>query len=294
MALVSMFFFFSSIYQCARASTNSLKVGPLALIPDGSSLVLSRPQHLNYMSRKDVLQLRIDAVMSCRALVNTPYEPTAAVFDQIVDGKPWWGMAGQYVWGEGQRSIEGPSEESRFLLNPFLLVGANPWTAKIWDGTQITEDDLKNIDFPYTWKPQELMYWPRRRTATVTYNVTAFNGKLKEMDAKLEKTEDNKNFGLVAYNARDFGYNFLFISDQSSSNIENRYKVRGPIEIKQYIHTGDSSKYPGGCNNMSPAMDEIDKLTIKALPARATVFLWKKRPPRTTDRPDFTFVLDFK
>lgn len=66
------------------------------------------------------------------------------------------------------------------------------------------------------------------------------------------------------------------------------------MEIKQYIHTGDSSKYPGGCNNMSPAMDEIDKLQIRALPARATVLLWRTRPPVATDPPDFSFVLDFK
>lgn len=192
------------------------------------------------------------------------------------------------------RSIDGPSEESRFLLNPFLLVGANPWTAKIWAGGKITQDDLDNRDFPYTWTPEELKYWPRRRTAAVVYDVTAFNGKLKTMDAKLEITKDNNRFGLVTYNARDFGYNFLLVSDQLSSHVENAFKGKGPIEIKQYIHTGDSSNYPGGCNNMSPAMDEIDKLTLKELPARATIFLWKKRPPRVTDQPDFTFILDFK
>jgi hypothetical protein len=289
-----MFFFYSSIDQCAKASTNSLKVGPLALVPDGTLLPLNRPQHFNYMLREDVLQLRVNMVMSCRALVNMPYAPTAAVFNEMLDGKPWWGMAGQYIWGEGKRSIEGPAEESRFVLNPFLLVAANPWTAKIWNPEQITEDDVKNIDFPYTWMPQELMYWPRRRMAQVTYDVTAFNGKLKQMDSKLEKTEDNLRFALVAYNARDFGYNFLYMSPSLSSNIENAHKGKGSVEIKQYIHTGDSSKYPGGCNNMSPAMDEIDKLDIKTLPARATILLWKKRPPVLTDPPDFSFVLDFK
>lgn len=289
-----MFFFYSSIDQSAKASTNSLKVGPLSLVRDGTLLPINRPQDFNYMTRNDVLQLRFNAVMSCKALINTPYCPTAAVFDEMLDGKPWWGMAGQYIWGEGQRSIEGPAEESRFVLNPFLLVAANPWTAKIWNPEQITEDDLKNIDFPYTWMPQELTFWPKRRMAQVTYDVTAFNGKLKQMDGKLEKNEDNLRFGLVAYNARDFGYNFLFLSPSLSSNIENSHKTKSSVEIKQYIHTGDSSKYPGGCNNMSPRMDEIDKLDIKILPARATILLWKKRPPVLTDPPDFTFVLDFK
>lgn len=294
LALASMFFFYSSIDQCARASTNSLKLGPLAVMPDGSPLYLNRTQAFNYLSKEDVLRQRINAVMSVSSLVNTPYTPTSAVFDEIVDGKPWWGMAGQYIWGEGQRSIEGPSEESRFILNPYLLVAANPWTAKIWNQEQITEDDLNNQDFPYTWTPQELRYWPRKKMAQVIYDVTAFNGKLKSMSNKLDSTEPNLRFGLVAYNARDFGYGFLFLSPQHSLNVENSYRGNYPIEIKQYIHSGDSSKFPGGCNNMSPAMDEIDKLTIKQLPARAVVYLWKTRPPLATDPADFTFVLDFK
>ncbi len=289
-----MFFFYSSINQCAKASTNSLKLGPLSLLPDGSPLILNRPQHFNYLLRNDILRLRINAVMTSRALVDGAYVPTAAVFDEMIDSKPWWGMAGQYIWGEGKRSIEGPSEESRFVLNPFLLVAANPWTAKIWNPEQITEDDLKNLDFPYTWTPEELRYWPRRRMAQVIYDVTAFNGRLKQLDSKLEKTEDNLRFGLVAYNARDFGYNFLYLSPRLSSNIENSHRGKDVVEIKQYIHTGDSSKYPGGCNNMSPAMDEIDRLRISALPARATILLWKSRPPLNSEPPDFSFVLDFK
>ncbi len=289
-----MFFFYNSINQCAKASNNSLKLGPLALVPDGTLIPLNPPQHFNYMTRAEVLKLRANAVMSHAQLINSPYEPAASVFDEITNGKPWWGMAGQYIWGEGLRSIEGPSEESRFILNPFLLVAANPWTAKIWNAAQITGQDLQNPDFPYTWTPQELKYWPRRRMAQVIYDVTAFNGKLKQLDNKLEITDENVRFGLVAYNARDFGFNYLYISAGLSSNIENAKKLNDPVEIGQYIHTGDSSKYPGGCNNMSPAVDEIDQLSVTKLPARATVLLWKRRPARLGDTPDFSFVLDFK
>jgi hypothetical protein len=88
-ALTSMFFFYSSIDQCARASTNSLKVGPLAVMPDGSALTLNRTQHFNYLSREDVLKQRINAVMSVNSLVNSPYTPTSAVFDEMVDGNTY-------------------------------------------------------------------------------------------------------------------------------------------------------------------------------------------------------------
>jgi hypothetical protein len=84
------------------------------------------------------------------------------------------------------------------------------------------------------------------------------------------------------------------LSPVLSSNIENTFKGKDIVQIKQYIHTGDSSKFPGGCNNMSPAIDQIDQLVIKKLPARATVLLWKSRPAFIGDPPDFSFVLDFR
>ncbi len=292
--LLAFFFFYNAVTQCARASTNSLKLGIRARLADGTAIPLNPPQRFNYLQRSEIIRLRTSAVMSCPSLVEGTYIPTPAIFDEITDAKPWWGMAGQYIWGEGERSIEGAAEESRFILNPYLLVAANPWTAKIWNPQLITPDDINNPDFPYTWTPQELRLWPKMRMGQVIYDVTAFNAKLKSLDSKLEKTEEIVRFGLVAYNARDFGYNYLMLSPVLSSNVENTFKGKDAVEIKQYIHTGDSSKFPGGCNNMSPAMEQIDQLVIKQLPARATVLLWKSRPVFFGDPPDFSFVLDFK
>lgn len=293
-SLLAFFFFYNAITQCARASTNSLKLGVRSSLADGTSIPINPPQRFNYLLRSEIIRQRTNAVMTWPSLVEGNYVPTPAIFDEITDSKPWWGMAGQYIWGEGERSIEGAAEESRFILNPFLLVAANPWTAKIWNSELITADDLSNPDFPYTWTPQELRFWPKMRMAQVIYDVTAFNARLKSLDSKLEKTEQNVRFGLVAYNARDFGYNYLMLSPLLSSNVENTHKAKGAVEIKQYIHTGDSSKFPGGCNNMSPAMDQIDQLLVTKLPARATVLLWKSRPAFIGDPPDFSFVLDFK
>jgi len=293
-SLLAFFFFFNSITQCAKASTNALRLGVRSALADGTSIQLYGLQDFNNLTRSEVLRWRTNAVYACPALVDGTYVPTPAIFDGITDGKPWWGMAGQYIWGEGQRSIDGQAEESRFVLNPFLLVGANPWTAKIWNPEMINSGDLSDPNFPYTWLPQELRFWPRMRMAQVVYDVTAYNARLKQLEAKLEKTDNNARFGLVAYNARDFGYNYLMVSSVLSSNVDNAVKAREPVEIKQYIHTGDSSKYPGGCNNMSPKMDQIDQLMITKLPARATVLLWKSRPSFIGDPPDFSFVLDFK
>ncbi len=84
----------------------------------------------------------------------------------------------------------------------------------------------------------------------------------------MKELKTNLHFGLVAYNARDFGYNFLYLSPRFSSNIENSHKGKDVVEIKQYIHTGDSSSVSWRLQQHEPlAMDEIDRLRISALPA---------------------------
>jgi len=101
-------------------------------------------------------------------------------------------------------------------------------------------------------------------------------------------------FGLVAYNARDFGFQYMYVNLSKSIDIVNINGCSGPVLIKQLIHCGNSSKYPGGCNNMSPAISEIDHLAITNLPARACVSLWKNEPSSVSDKADFTFYIDFR
>lgn len=294
LAMVPLVLFAMAIHHCAKASANELELGPQSKFPDGTALQINPIQDLNYKSKLDILNMRANAINVYRALLIGQYNATPAVFGEITDGKPWWGMAGQYIWGEGPRSIEGMSEESRFILNPFLLVGANPWTAMIWNKEKITEDDLRRYDFPYTWLPQSLRFWPSAKMGQVVYDVTGYNQRLRQYADKIEKGDENNHFGLVAYNARDFGYDYMFISPTQSANIENTDKNKDVVQIRHYIHTGDSSKYPGGCNNMSPAMAQIDDIVYTKLPARATVYLWKQRPPSVTAKPDLTFVVDLK
>lgn len=257
-------------------------------------IALVEPQALNFKSRSDVLTMRSNEINKQKALLATTYYPTPDLFSQIEDGKPWWGTHGQFVWGEGERSIEGPSEESRFLLNPYLLVAPNSWTAEIWDAQKISASDLERRDFPFCWMPESLRWWPTNSTAQVVYNVSQFERNLSNWKDRLSDTSDNRKFGLVAYNARDFDLNFLYIVPEQSRNITNSHKSREPWLINQMIHCGDSCKYPGGCNNMSPAASEVDDISLDGLPARACIYLWRNRPQNTAQRPDFTYVIDFK
>ncbi len=257
---------------------------------------INRPTNLNFLSKAQVLAKRKQIVQQESKLLSKEYLPDSDIFGHIEDNRPWWGMYGTYIWGTGQRSIEGPSEESRFLLNPFLLVGANPGTALIWKPNKITDNDLKDPNFPLCWLPNSLVWYPSQALAEVGYPVSNFNQELQHRRNQLRFNPDLVKlnlFGLIAYNAWDFGFHYIYLDTAKSINIVNLNNCTHPVLIKQLIHCGNSSKYPGGCNNMSPAMPEIDRFGFTALPARACVYLWHNQPLSISQKPDFTFYLDF-
>lgn len=204
-------------------------------------------------------------------------------------------MQGTFIWGAGQRSIEGAAEESRFLLNPFLLVGANSGTALIWDKDKISASDLNDKAFPYCWLPQSLKFYPSEALVQEVYDISAFN---KELTGRKEKmtvaVDDTLKFGLIAYNARDFGFNYIYLDPLKSMNITPANKTSNPTQIKQMIHCGNSCQYPGGCNNMSPAQPEIDVFICSKLPARANIKLWKSSPLSKDSPADLTIFMDLR
>jgi len=258
---------------------------------------LNAPAELNSQTKAEILAKREKYLRQWHSLYAGKYEPSPSVFQNIEDHKNWWGMHGAFVWGQGPRSIEGQAEESRFILNPLLLVGVNSATAQICKIDKINENDLDDPNFPFCWTPTALSFYPEMSLAQVIYSVSNFNKEIKLREDKLRFNPDLvklNRFGLVAYNARDFGFQYMYADIAKSINIVNTSGCSNPILIKQLIHCGNSSKYPGGCNNMSPAMPEIDRFAITNLPARACVYLWKSQPGSIIDKPDFTFYIDFR
>ncbi|MEW6406382.1 MAG: hypothetical protein AB1649_31750, partial [Chloroflexota bacterium] len=136
--------------------------------------------------------------------------------------------------------------------------------------------------FPLTCHPRDLRWWPQEARAEVTY------------DAECVNRGQNYTFVLIAYNARDFNMNYIFVSYQDSLNIAKPEIPAAPLANPQFIHQGNSCGYPGGCNNMSPYTPEIDGIEITALPAQAIIWLWKHQPASAEQPPDMTFVLHFR
>lgn len=277
------------------ANGNRLLLGEAAVIPGTIDIPVKMPVDLNFKTKQEVLELRKEAVAAAPNLVAAPYEPSEAVFSKIEDRRPWWGMRGQSVWGPGPKSSDGAAEESRFLLNPYVICGANSASAEIWDTKKITEADLDRDNFPYCWHPSLVRWWPQQRLAQIEYEVTKFNENLTAWRDKLKEQKIIPAFGVTAYNAADFNLHYIYIDPKRSIHIENVNKVpAAPVKIVQYIHCGGTCKIPGGCNNMSPEMKAVDKIKYTSLPARACVMLWQEKPASIATKSDLTVYIDLK
>jgi len=264
------------------------------------SIPIQPPAELDRLSRAEVLELRRREVERHGVLMRAPYKPVMAVFGGIVDRRPWWGIVGQFYIGPGPNSIEGPSEETRLVLNPFLLVapeffGLTLWVrgAGMWRAQSLSRDQLHDPDFPFYVPARELTWRPHERRAEVRYPVSKHLARLNRYTTS-ELRLEHATFDLFAYNARDLGLSHLLLSPLLSRNLLKRPPPPAqPVPIRHFIHLGSSCGYPGGCNNMSPQTPELNGYVISALPARAHLLLWSQ-PPSKDQPPDLSFVIHFE
>ncbi len=287
------------LIQLPQPNWNKLAIGGKATSPP-VEISINPAIELDFKSKGEVLDLRREVVTHYPELISGKYRPSDAVFGQIVDGLPWWGMAGQFYHGRGEKSIEGAAEESRFIMNPFLLVAADFYGASLasdgtygWDSAKITEPALAHPNFPFTCGPYSLRWWPGEARAEAVYNVSLCMVEVSYWTIQ-PFTLIQSHFDLVAYNARDMNLNYIYVSYNDSSNIFKPEPPGSPTAIRHFIHQGGSCGYPGGCNNMSPPTPETDGLRLIRLPARVVIWLWEFKPRSLEHPADMTFVIRFE
>ena len=203
-------------------------------------------------------------------------------------------QAGQYYYGPGDHSMDGTSEESRFVLNPYILV--YPDFASMLNcvnHTKLTEGDLDEASFPMVCPPTSLTWHPKVPSAEVRMDMTGFH---EALNARALRTVVLSNYVmlLAALNARDFGFDYLSVDLDGSDNITQDEVSSTATEILYYIHTGSSCGHDGGCNNGSPFQQELSYLRITALPATLVLKLWRTAPADAAAAPDFSFTIVFE
>lgn len=271
----------------AESRTNKLKLGPDDTIKTKKEITLNGLREFDFMTKQELYALRKKLVQQNAELVQGKYIPSENVFGAIADGKPWWGMEGQWCYDSGNRSIEGLSEESRFFLNPFLLLAIDGW----WG---VKKSGHCFVSYP---RVVSLIWYASEKKAVATYDISRFKRERKYSHI-CDKCRNDKNIylELINYNARDFGYNYVYAVPKLSKEVIPQQKSRlfeDACQLRSFIHLGSSCGYPGGCNNASPY--EPDMLfMVKKIPAEIYCKLWKEKPANKEQQADFVFVIEFK
>jgi hypothetical protein len=272
-------------------NAHELAIGKFAKSNTPVNIAENPPVNLNNKLKTDIFDMRSEMVNKHAQLLQGTYQPNFEIFGMVTSGKPWWGLYGSQLFGPGERAIEGPSKESLYLLNPFRLVSAEPASGGIWNLRKLKASDYPSL--PYYWKPGAVKFDAKNSIAEVTYDVSGYKKELERFKYGLNGPVLVTRFALIAYNARDLGFHYLSVSPQNSTNIANFARNDQPVELRQFIHCGGSCGYPGGCNNMSPFIPELESLNLNGLPARAYILLWEEKPTSVKQVPDMVFVLNF-
>jgi len=250
---------------------------------EGLTLKINPLIELDYVTKGQVYSLRKAFVASYPYLYDaSDYEPLDVIFREIEDGKPWAGMLGLAYYGGGEQSNEGLSDESRFIANPFLLIG-------LTEGYLFTVEDKSLPPMAFYPRPSQL-YWNMDWSfASAKYDVSSY---FELAQTYYKNHKDYHTFGITYYNARDFGFNYMYLDRSRSHNVRYDGPANEPLPLIQYIHcAGHSWFHPQGVNNMSPPQ-EGTSVQIWKLPARMHIKLWKEKPASVDSDADLDFVIE--
>ncbi|HVC09762.1 MAG TPA: hypothetical protein VNH15_07485 [Elusimicrobiota bacterium] len=257
-------------------------------VPPNVPVPLSTGFLLNGATKQQIYDLRRHAVSLYPQLIGAGYEPSKKVFGGIVDGRPWWGLDGIYGYGEGPQSISGFSQQGSIIANPLLLIGLiSPlvWTfsgrwANYWTITSVAAAPT----------PHNLMWDCQSSAASVIYDVS----KYLNLTAN-DPDQWTHVLWMEAYNARDLGFNYLYLDPTRSKNVKKLGDTHYSEKIVDHAEASDNCGYPSGCNDMDSGGGYGMGLRVTALPAVAVFKLWKgEQRPDASSQADATFTIDLR
>ena len=199
-------------------------------------------------TKAEILKLRENYVKSS-VFYDDKYKPSEDVFGKIADNKPWWGI--DYITCT-DKSIpinkikEGNSEESRFINNPNILIGV-----------QLSKSYIKNEHNSFLCDDKSLLFIPE--TAYYSQKDKMIIVKYNPSDNILKHINNMYYIKLllIGLNARDFGYNWIYVSNSNNlsflpETIDSVMVNQKPQKIFDHIHLGTACQIEEGCNNASP------------------------------------------
>ncbi len=142
--------------------------------------------------------------------------------------------------------------------------------------------ELGSAEFPEYFPARSLRWYPRESKAEVTFNAAGI------------RRVSGIPIDLVAYNARNFGLDYVYVSFNDSSNVSKENAAPAALNNTQFLRKDDGCNYPGGCNSITPRIPQLEHIRIDSLPAEIVVWFWRDDPKTLVKPPDMTFVLRFE
>ena len=283
----------------AAESHNALLLGSAA--PAGTlTIPIARPMALSGLSTTEIIGTRSNLLAGQPVQLARPYHPSPAVFGGLRDGLGWMSLEALFITGPGPKADEGLAAESRNLLNPLLLLGAEFWGLSIWDKKHLvwnmTDVDRAGADtVPLYPRVKLLKYSPQARLVQATWGVTSFLEQVKPFLAA-PLSVDHVDFGVVGYNARDLGFSWVALRLEESQQVINPEQPAAPVRINDSLgDRGDLCGTSRGCNHSNMLLLEFDSLRVTALPAKAVFWLWGEEPVgEKAGEPELRFEMIFE
>ena len=253
---------------CKTTYTEDVK-NNLNQIQTKISLKINSPVNFNNYSKAKIYETR-KRYVAASLFASNKYEPNNQVFGAIEDNKPWYGLnySGCINDAIGKTAaIEGPSEESRFINNPNVLIGINCGGVS----APISDPICRSKDF-----------W------LVPTNLS-YDGKTKTISA-IYKMPYKQTCQLTGINARDLGFNYVWANNVRNINFKNSPNISNQIySFGDYIHKGGSCRINDGCNNCSPYQPRVEFEYSPTNTASISFKLWNKMPESKYKNADINY-----
>lgn len=284
--LVIIFYFFP-FFIFGYNDKNILKINDYSTF---QALKVNPTSEYDYLSKQQIFDIRKQHVKNSLFTKNN-YKPNTAVFGSIVDNKPWWGSikCNQLNYkGDYHENIQGPSKVSVLMNNPNTLVGLSmpyiPWD--IGTNKEFCTSDYSNF------LPISLQHDEKNKLIVAKYELTK---KFLKFRSNINGQSSRYVIQLSGLNARDFGYDYMYIFDTKNIKMYSEYNnaTKDISTFRDYIHQGGSCKYKDGCNNISPMQNDL-MFSVRRLPAEINIKLWKKKPINKYVKADMYYKIIFE
>ena len=246
---------------------------------------INPPREIDFKTDKEIFSVRKKMIAKYPVLYPKEYTPrVSSLFQQIEEGKPWWGLKGLLCYGPGELSIEGESDETRFIDNPFLLIGLE-------EGFAVSVMKKKgNCPLSYP-KPTKIQFDQEKKAFSVAYSVSSHDRTIKNLSANNHRNPPSMSYSFNGKNAVDLAMPCAYaVKVKNIQFLDENNISKGVYCFKDFIHVGGSCGYSGGCNNGSPRQKETE-FRIERYPASIKFKMWKETPKSVEDPADLTYEI---